>query len=109
MVGTIVDQEVFDDQLRQKFPHIMEHMERYELPLAVVTTKWFMCLFIGSLPTETVLRIWDLFFYHGSPVIITIALSLVKFYEFDLLTITVSAPPTAGRGFLRVFRTPKVS
>lgn len=87
MVGTIVDQEVFEELLRQKFPSLMDHIEYYKLPLAVVTTRWFMCLYIGTLPTETVLRIWDLFFFHGSPVIITTALSLVKMYEDELLQV----------------------
>lgn len=88
MIGTIVDQEVFEELLKQKFPNIMDHLESKSLPLAVITTKWFMCLFIGAVPSETLLRIWDLFFFHGSPVIITTALSLIKMYESEIMKVT---------------------
>src|SRR3990167_918623 len=87
MIGTLVDQEVFEELLKQKLPKISSHLKKYHLPLAVISTKWFLCMFLGALPTETTLRIWDLFFFHGSPIIIMMALSVIKLYELDLLKI----------------------
>lgn len=45
-------------------------------PVTLVTSSWFMSLFIGTLPIETVLRIWDILWYEGSKTIFRIALTL---------------------------------
>ncbi|KAI9883211.1 MAG: hypothetical protein M1823_005022 [Watsoniomyces obsoletus] len=50
-------------------------------PVFLCTTAWFMSCFIGTLPTETVLRVWDAFFYEGSKTIFRIALAIFKVGE----------------------------
>ncbi|KAI9824305.1 MAG: hypothetical protein M1826_007402 [Phylliscum demangeonii] len=46
--------------------------------ISLCTTAWFMSCFIGTLPIETVLRVWDCFFYEGSKVLFRIALTIFK-------------------------------
>ncbi|AOA62007.1 Rab GTPase-activating protein [Komagataella phaffii CBS 7435] len=49
--------------------------------LGICTTSWFMSLFIGILPVETVLRIWDCLFYEDSKSIFRISLGIFKLME----------------------------
>jgi hypothetical protein len=47
-------------------------------------TAWFMSCFIGTLPIETVLRVWDVFFYEGSRTLFRIALTIFKLGEREI-------------------------
>ena len=50
-------------------------------PISLCTTSWFMSLFIGTLPIETVLRVWDMIFYEGSRTMFRVALTIFKLGE----------------------------
>jgi TBC1 domain family member 6 len=50
-------------------------------PIALCISAWFMSCFIGNLPIECVLRVWDSFFYEGSKTIFRIALAVFKLGE----------------------------
>lgn len=52
--------------------------------LTFCTTSWFMSLFIGVLPIETTLRIWDIIFYEDSKTIFQICLGIFKMLDPDL-------------------------
>jgi TBC1 domain family member 6 len=56
--------------------------------VSLATTSWFMSLFIGSLPIESVLRVWDCFFYEGSKTLFRIALAIFKAGEQEIRTIS---------------------
>ncbi len=49
--------------------------------ISLCTTSWFMSLFIGTLPVESVLRVWDILFYEGSRTLFRIALAIFKLGE----------------------------
>lgn len=49
--------------------------------ISLCTTSWFMSLFIGTLPIESVLRVWDVLFYEGSRTLFRIALAIFKLGE----------------------------
>ncbi|EEB06022.1 GTPase activating protein Gyp3 [Schizosaccharomyces japonicus yFS275] len=53
-------------------------------PITLVTAAWFMCAFVGVLPTETTLRLWDCFFYEGSKVLFLSALSIFRLGEAEI-------------------------
>ncbi|KAI4166286.1 MAG: hypothetical protein LQ342_000176 [Letrouitia transgressa] len=50
-------------------------------PISLCTTSWFMSLFIGTLPVESVLRVWDVLFYEGSKVLFWVALAVFRLGE----------------------------
>ncbi|KAG8525835.1 uncharacterized protein KY384_000595 [Bacidia gigantensis] len=50
-------------------------------PISLCATSWFMSLFIGTLPIETVLRVWDVLFYEGSRTLFRVALNIFKIGE----------------------------
>lgn len=51
-------------------------------------TNWLMSLFIGSLPLETTLRVWDCFFYEGSKTFFRVSLAIFKASEREIMAVT---------------------
>lgn len=50
MLGSMVDQRVFEVLLAQYQPKVFDHIQKLEIPIAWFTLPWFLCLFIGKLP-----------------------------------------------------------
>lgn len=50
-------------------------------PITLCTAAWFMSGYIGILPIETTLRVWDCFFFEESKTFFRIALTIFKFCE----------------------------
>ncbi|XP_020709202.2 growth hormone-regulated TBC protein 1-A [Athalia rosae] len=86
MDGLLTDIEVLSELVRIKMPDVHQHVTNLGLPWAVITTKWFICLFAEVLPIETTLRIWDCLFYEGSKIIFRVALTLIKRNRENLLS-----------------------
>ncbi|KAF4626491.1 hypothetical protein G7Y89_g11668 [Cudoniella acicularis] len=57
-------------------------------PITLCTTAWFMSCFIGTLPIETTLRVWDSFFYEGSKTLFRIALTIFKVGEAEIKAVS---------------------
>ena len=57
-------------------------------PISLCTTSWFMSLFIGTLPIESVLRVWDVLFYEGSKTLFRIALAVFKLGENEIKSVS---------------------
>ncbi|CCK72596.1 Rab GTPase-activating protein MSB3 KNAG_0K02330 [Huiozyma naganishii CBS 8797] len=53
-------------------------------PITLCTASWFMSCFIGVVPIETTLRIWDCMFYEGSHFLFKISLGILKLSEHKL-------------------------
>lgn len=47
-------------------------------PLTLVTSAWFMSMFVGILPIETVLRFWDIIFYEGLKTLFRLSLTICR-------------------------------
>lgn len=63
-------------------------MESLDIPLVLITCEWFMTLFVNALPIETVLRVWDAFFYEGTKVLFRVSLALFHRHERELESIS---------------------
>lgn len=57
-------------------------------PITLCMTAWFMSCFIGTLPIETTLRVWDVFFYEGSKTLFRVALAIFKQGEGEIKSIS---------------------
>ncbi|KAL4965902.1 plasma-membrane choline transporter-domain-containing protein [Aspergillus stella-maris] len=51
-------------------------------------TNWLMSIFIGTLPLETALRVWDAFFYEGSKTFFRISMAVFKACEKDIMAVS---------------------
>lgn len=85
MLGLLTDIEVLSELVRERMPLVHAHLRKHDVSWAIVTTKWFICLFAEVLPIETVLRIWDCVFSEGSKVLFRVALTLVAKNQQQIL------------------------
>lgn len=84
MTGLSVDQRVLEALVARKMPRVAQRLQELHVPLSVVATRWHMCIFINSLPTETTMRVWDCFLLEGAQVLLLVSFALVKGCEAAL-------------------------
>jgi hypothetical protein len=60
-------------------PDLTLHLQRFDVPLDLIATEWFMTVFTyGSMPRETVLRVWDVLVVDGWKALIRVALAILE-------------------------------
>ena len=64
------------------------HLEAHGVVPLLYATDWFMCLFVKTLPWESVLRLWDMFLFEGVKVFYRAATALVQLNRAALLACT---------------------
>ncbi|GAA5804264.1 hypothetical protein HPULCUR_009751 [Helicostylum pulchrum] len=83
MEGANIDQAVLMMVLQERlaksiWDKINNNSESGLPPITLVTSHWFLTMFINILPVETVLRIWDCFFIEGYSVMFRVALTIIQ-------------------------------
>lgn len=88
LLGAYADQHVFLHIIEKYLPEIYQVLCKSGLDeqLPLIGIKWFMCLFIDTLPFFIVQRIWDLFLNEGMTVIFKIAAAMLKYFEKEILS-----------------------
>ncbi|GAA5866842.1 hypothetical protein JCM3774_001818 [Rhodotorula dairenensis] len=79
------DQQVLKDLVDRILPKLSVHLEEQGVELSAITFGWFLSLFTDCLPIQTLLRVWDLFFIHGTIFLFRVALAILKLHESELL------------------------
>ncbi|KAG0170024.1 hypothetical protein DFQ28_004967 [Apophysomyces sp. BC1034] len=100
MEGANIDQNVLMLLLSERCPQIWnrisggksfwecEEMEGAGMPTtSLVTSHWFLTLFINILPIESVLRVWDCLFYEGQRTLFRVAIAIFKMNEHEILAV----------------------
>eukprot|EP01087_Luapelamoeba_hula_P012829 TRINITY_DN3623_c0_g1_i1.p1 TRINITY_DN3623_c0_g1~~TRINITY_DN3623_c0_g1_i1.p1 ORF type:complete len:1456 (+),score=244.72 TRINITY_DN3623_c0_g1_i1:196-4563(+) len=91
MIGAVTDQHVFEDLIEEYFPTMYKHLQTMNFPFALLSFPWFLCIFVGHLPMEATLRVWDRLFYEGglfsdTTFLFKMGLALLKQNELTVLT-----------------------
>ena len=61
-----------------------QHLQSVNLSASLYATNWFMTLFACVFKFETVLRIWDCFFFEGRKIVFRVLLGLVKLCKTEI-------------------------
>jgi len=85
MNGIRLLQRIFEDYFRAVLPQLAAHLDEAGLPLSIATTKWFMCLFLNTLPAETLLRVWDVLLVDGPAILVRVGAALLQMAQPELL------------------------
>ncbi|KAJ6362275.1 hypothetical protein OIU78_002641 [Salix suchowensis] len=87
MIESQVDQLVFEELIREKFPKLVNHLDYLGVQVAWISGPWFLSIFINMLPWESVLRVWDVLLFEGNRVMLfRTALALMELYGPALVT-----------------------
>lgn len=87
MIESQVDQFVFEELVRERFPKLVNHLDFLGVQIAWVTGPWFLSIFMNMLPWESVLRVWDVLLFEGNRVMLfRTALALMELYGPALVT-----------------------
>ncbi|KAK8579658.1 hypothetical protein V6N12_069972 [Hibiscus sabdariffa] len=87
MIESQVDQLVFEELMRERFPKLVNHLDYLGVQVAWVTGPWFLSIFMNMLPWESVLRVWDVLLFEGNRVMLfRTALALMELYGPALVT-----------------------
>ncbi|XP_059496098.1 TBC1 domain family member 2B isoform X2 [Stegostoma tigrinum] len=85
LIGSQVDQRVLKDLLSEKLPRLHAHFEQHKVDFSLITFNWFLVIFVDSVVSDIMFRIWDSFLYEGPKVIFRYALAVFKFKEDEFL------------------------
>ena len=87
MIGVRVDCLVVDDALAADgaLRPALAVLRGLDLDLSIVSTQWLLLAFVNGLPTDTTLRVWDLFFVVGSRALLAAAVAVVRVLRAPLL------------------------
>lgn len=60
--------------------------------LSLITLHWFLTSFASVVHIKLLLRIWDLFFYHGSLVLFQVTLGMLSMKVTTLSSASINIP-----------------
>ena len=63
--GTLREFRVLSLLLRSRAPSTHAHLERHDMDLCMLQSKWLLCVFTESFPAETAARVLDVLFAEG--------------------------------------------
>ena len=81
-----VNLEMMHRVLALQSPALHALFSSTEMTPTLYATDWFMCCFVKTLPWETVLRLWDMFFFEGMKVFFRAAMAILLLSEKKIMT-----------------------
>ena len=85
LIGCNVDLRVFRDLLEKKVPKVWKKLASLGVGVEFFGLEWFISLFSKTLPSETVLRIWDGVFSEGDKILFRAGLAILRLSEPHIL------------------------
>ncbi|KAK6030695.1 TBC domain protein [Ostertagia ostertagi] len=70
----------FKKILKKYKPRVYKHLEKNDIPYIYLTKWWFGC-FLDRVPFSLALRLWDVYILEGDPVLLAMALNIMKMHE----------------------------
>jgi len=54
--------------MSEKLPRLHAHFEQYKVDYTLITFNWFLVVFVDSVVSDILFKIWDSFLYEGPKV-----------------------------------------
>jgi hypothetical protein len=78
----------FNEKFRKFLPELFKYFETLDLTSDHFLFEWLVTLYSKSLDIDITARIWDNFLLEGEIYAIKVALSLLRYFEYILLSLT---------------------
>ena len=78
LLGLLVEHRTFSELVDAKLPRLAKHLRQHCVQSELYATRWFVGVFANTLPIETVLRVWDVFFFEGAKILHRVGIALLK-------------------------------
>jgi len=76
---------IFYHTLEEELPLVHKHLKQQQLPDQLWVFKWFLSIFLYSLPEVQVVRIWDFIMDFGLFGVVQITIAILKIHEKEIL------------------------
>lgn len=78
--------------LKDNFPLVASHVEDLGFDASFATFNWYLSLFVNTMPLETCLRVWDVFFLErNASVLFRVSLALIDTFQ-EVLPLSSCSP-----------------
>lgn len=78
----------FKKVLKKYRPRVYKHLEKNDIPYIYLTKWWFGC-FLDRVPFSLALRLWDVYILEGDPILLAMALNIMKMHEKSIRKLTM--------------------
>jgi hypothetical protein len=85
LVGSVVDQQVFQQLVANNIPALSQHLKKLQLDLSTFSVPWFLCLYLNSVSLHVAVKFLDMFFLDGPKFLFWIAVGVLKVNETQLI------------------------
>lgn len=72
--------------LEKALPSVSKHLNKYEIIPEYYCLKVYMRIFVVGFNFEMTLRAWDLFLYEGADILYSLFITIISYYEKDILS-----------------------
>ena len=93
--GTLREFRVLSLLLRSRAPRTHAHLEKHDMDLCMLQSKWLLCVFTESFPAETAARVLDVLFAEGHKAWLRVCVAAVSMHG-DAIRRTKHAPDAAA-------------
>ncbi|KAI8645828.1 rab-GTPase-TBC domain-containing protein [Parasitella parasitica] len=80
-----IDAYIIGQLLKDKNPKLAEHLENNDVLPIMYIAQWFLTAFTMTLPWDSVLRVWDAFYFEGIKVFYRVSLAIMDICKDHLL------------------------
>ncbi|KAI8992169.1 rab-GTPase-TBC domain-containing protein [Mycotypha africana] len=81
-----IDAYIIGQLLEDHQPKLAHHLQKNEVLPIMYIAQWFLTAFTMTLPWESVLRVWDAFYFEGIKVFYRVSLAILELCKEHLLT-----------------------
>ncbi|KAI8874860.1 TBC-domain-containing protein [Backusella circina FSU 941] len=80
-----IDAYIIGQLLKDHNPRLAQHLESNDITPIMYIAQWFLTAFTMTLPWESVLRVWDAFYFEGTKVFYRVSLAIMDLCKDYLL------------------------
>ncbi|KAI7863462.1 rab-GTPase-TBC domain-containing protein [Spinellus fusiger] len=80
-----IDAYIIGQLLNDHFPKLAQHLEVNDITPIMYIAQWFLTAFTMALPWQSVLRVWDVFYFEGVKVFYRISLAILDICKDHLI------------------------